>query len=195
MTSPPRWHQMYQRSLLELGVIGLTRTTLFPDGSQIHYHKLSDQDQKSYINEFPKLYMGNDNYLTRKSYYEVVDHSQNHEIFIIPYLMLWVDAPPQGFTVGKEDTDDVPAMLESALGYMNNMCYKGLMKTNSTLSIPERNHMPSFPTMPRAIIQTLYQTLDPLSNIRHLKRKTKELKNSSSVFFGSSSTDGIHHWF
>ena len=61
---------------------------IFTDGSQIHHHTLSDQDQKSYVNEFPQLYIGNDAYKIRKSYYEVVDHGQSHGIFVIPYLML-----------------------------------------------------------------------------------------------------------
>ena len=148
---------------------------IFPDGSQIHYHKLSDQDQKSYINGFPKLYMGNDKYLTRKSYYEVVDHGQNHGIFIIWYLMIRVDASPQGFTVGKEDTDDVPAMLESALGYMNNMCYKGLMKTNSTLSIPKRDAY--------AFLTNYAKSNHPnfMSNPRSLVKNTPSQKKNKSV--------------
>ena len=49
---------------------------------------------------------------------------------------------------------------------MNNMCYKGLMKTNSTLSIPKRdayafltnyakNNHPNFISNPRSLVKTM----------------------------------------
>ena len=59
----------------------------------------------------------------------------------------------------------VPTILETALDYMNNMCYKGLKKANSALSIPKRdayailtnyakNNHPNFISNPRSLVKT-----------------------------------------
>lgn len=156
---------MLQQLLQKQDVWTDTYNIILLDGSQFHQHKLSDQGNKFFTQEFPKLYKGNNKYLMRKIYTEIADHGQNYGIYLQPYLIIHVDSPPQGFTVGNGKTGDVPPKLQACLSYWNQMLFKGLKRADSSLNIPNRdafvfltkfakNRHPNFITNPWSLVKT-----------------------------------------